>query len=317
NEHRIFFAYIGLVLAAAWWLAELVRARAVPRNAAIAAALALLALHAAGTHARNSVWATETSLWRDVVEKSPANGRAWMNYGLTHMARGDYSAAKAAFDRAAQLNPNYSVLEINQGIVLGATGEHEAAERHFRRALELDPSANAHFYYARWLVERGRAPEALEHLRSALRLSPAFGEVRTLLMRVLSAAGREAELRTIAQDTVRIDATNPAARAYAAGGSAIEGVAATYDGYFNHSLTAMQRGDFATAAEACRAALRYSPRSADAYNNLGWSLFKLGFRDEATRAYEQALAIDPTYDRARSNLEWLRRSQTQSAPSGR
>jgi tetratricopeptide (TPR) repeat protein len=317
NEHRIFFAYIGLVLAVAYWLLQLVRARTILRNAAIAVALSVLVLHAIGTHERNEIWATETSLWRDVVEKSPANGRAWMNYGLSHMARGDYNAAKTAFDRAALLNPNYSVLEINQGIVLGVIGKQEEAERHFRRALELDPSANAHYYYARWLVERGRAPQALEHLRSALRLSPAFGEVRTLLMRVLSAAGRDAELRAIAQDTLRIDSTNAVARAYASGQPPFDGVAATYDAYFNHSLAALQRGDHATAAEACRHALRFAPRSADAYNNLGWSLFKLGFHDEAARAYEQALAIDPRYDRARSNLQWLRSSQTQAVQSGR
>lgn len=85
NEHRIFLAYIGLVLAAS----TLVRTRA---HASIA--VALLLAHAIGTHERNKVWRTEETLWADVVLKSPANGRAWMNYGLTHMAAGRYRASR-------------------------------------------------------------------------------------------------------------------------------------------------------------------------------------------------------------------------------
>ena len=68
----------------------------------------------------------------------------------------------------------------------------------------------------------------------------------------------------------------------------------------------MARGDWLTAAHADRDALRHNPRSADAWNNLGWSLQKLGFRDDAARAYEAALALDPAFDRARNNLRLLR-----------
>ena len=45
-------------------------------------------LVAAGTHERNRVWHDDESLWRDVVAKSPNNGRGLMNYGLIFMQRG-------------------------------------------------------------------------------------------------------------------------------------------------------------------------------------------------------------------------------------
>ena len=176
NEHRIFFAFIGLALAAA----SLIPGREEFRFVSVGLAITLLVAHAIGTRARNEVWRTEDSLWADTVAKSPNNGRAWMNYGLTRMAKGDYAAAKSAFERAAVLTPNYATLEINRAVLAGAVGDDASAEQHFRRALELTPDANAHYFYARWLAQRGRAAEALPHAREAVRLSPAFADARAL-----------------------------------------------------------------------------------------------------------------------------------------
>jgi tetratricopeptide (TPR) repeat protein len=175
NEHRIFFAYIGLVLCVAALL---------PRKALPAVAIVLLIAHAIGTHERNETWKTEESLWADVVEKSPGNGRAWMNYGLTRMAKGRYIEAKNDFERAATMTPNYSVLEINRGIVEGALGNPVEAERHFRRALELNADGRSHFFYARWLAQQGRAAEALAHARRAVQLSPGFADAQALLAKL-------------------------------------------------------------------------------------------------------------------------------------
>jgi tetratricopeptide (TPR) repeat protein len=297
NEHRIFFAYIGLALAFAWWTAT--RTTALPRPAVAAAAVALLLAHAAGTHARNKVWKTEETLWADVVSKSPENGRAWMNYGLTGMAVGRYREAKQSFDRAARYTPNYATLEINQGVVENALGDRTSAERHFRRALQLQPDHNAHFFYARFLSENGRGPEALAHLRTAVQLSPGVPQQRALLLRLLAAAGAEAELRVLAAETRRIDP----------GESALIAIERRYDSYaeaFAEGLRAGRRRDWPLAAHAYRDALRHDPRSADAWNNLGWSLTQLGFRAEAARAYEQTLVLQPDYERATNNLAALR-----------
>ena len=137
-----------------------------------------------GTHVRNETWRTEATLWADVVQKSPANGRAWMNYGLTKMGRGDFSGAKADFEHAALLVPNYSVLEINRGVVEGQLGDQVSAEAHFKRALALNPDANAHYFYARWLVKRGRVAEALPHLRASLAMSPGYADAQELLAKL-------------------------------------------------------------------------------------------------------------------------------------
>ena len=72
------------------------------------------------------------------------------------------------FERAATFVPDYSVLEINLGIVNSALGRKEVAERHYRRALRLTPDyAQGRYYYADWLKDHGRCPEAIEQLQRA------------------------------------------------------------------------------------------------------------------------------------------------------
>ncbi len=91
NEHRVFLPFIGLALAAVWgarllappWLRR-------PVPAAVLCAVILVA-HATGTSVRNRAWRTGEGLWADVTVKSPANGRAWMNYGVALMARGEFA----------------------------------------------------------------------------------------------------------------------------------------------------------------------------------------------------------------------------------
>jgi len=175
NEHRIFFAFIGLVLAAAVLI---------PQRFLGVIAVVVLTAHLIGTYERNLVWKNEETLWADVVAKSPGNGRGWMNYGLTKMGKGDFVGAKADFEHAATLVPNYWVLEINRGIDDAALGDQLSAEAHFKRALALNADANAHFFYARWLAQHGRTQEAIEHLRAAVSKSPGFADARDLLDRL-------------------------------------------------------------------------------------------------------------------------------------
>jgi Flp pilus assembly protein TadD len=271
NEHRIFFAFIGLVLAAATYVRT--------RQLAIAATL-LLCVHAFATHHRNEIWKSEETLWADVVAKSPANGRAWMNYGLTQMAKGEYAGALRRFEHAATLVPNYATLEINLGIVKGELGDDAAAERHFRRALALRPDVSAHLFYARWLAKRGRASEATPHAREAMRLSPASAEARALATR-LDAESRSAGPRTWPD----------------------------YKSAFEAGLQAIGTSDWRGAIEANRAALARDPRSADAWTNLGWALAQLGFRDEAARAYRKGLEIRPDDERLLNNLRLIERKR--------
>ena len=291
NEHRVFLPFIGLILAVVWgarlaWEAAAARfrtARGVPGGVfPVAFCLLLLAAHALGTYRRNEVWRTGESLWRDVTEKSPGNGRGWMNYGVALMARGDLTGARACFDRALPLLPTYSTLQVNLGVVHAALGDQEAAARYFARALELAPGQpDSHYFYARWLVDRGRGPEALEHLDTAIRLAPASEPAHALQRDLLAARG-----------------DGGAAAPPAAGADATA--------LFRTGVALGSRERFLESALTYRAALALDPHSADTLNNLGWTLGKLGFFPQAVPCLEEAVRLRPDFALARNNLAWVK-----------
>src|SRR5262249_38320965 len=137
NDHRMFFPFVGLVLAVFWTLRL-----ALPRIGSRAAAALLLVVFAAeiaGTRARNQVWLTEESLWHDVTVKSPQNGVGQMNYGVSVLTRGDYAGALPYLQRAQELMPDYYSAELNLGVAYGGLGRDAEAERQFERAIRLAP----------------------------------------------------------------------------------------------------------------------------------------------------------------------------------
>lgn len=207
NEHRPYLPYVGLILCLVTVGADVLgtsRSPAVARRLATAAVLLLFA-HGCGTFQRNKAWRDEESLWKSVTQASPNNGRAWMNYGLIFMARADYPNARARFEKAAALAPNYDILEINRGILEGATGNAAEAERHFRRALALNSAtATAHFYFGRWLHENGRDLEAAAELAEAVAINPADLGARELLLDVYERLGDRKRGCAVARATLSV-----------------------------------------------------------------------------------------------------------------
>jgi len=228
-----------------------------------------------------------------------------MNYGLTQLTQGKLEVARTYFERAALLNPNYSTLEINLGIVYASLGDKQRPEQHFKRALELSNDASSNFYYARWLVKEGRTPEAIPHLERAVQLSPAGPFARELLMKAYAARGSTSELNHLVRQTLNITPEDKTALAYANGEFPPGLKARDYQTLFQFGVGAARLGDHLDGAQAMRKALEIDPRSADAWNNLGWSLGNLGFHSEAASAFGKALEIKPDYALAKNNLGWV------------
>lgn len=221
NDHRPFLGYLGLTLAvvalAMHWFKE-------ERAIAVLGAGLLLGAHAVGTYHRNAVWRDTVSLWADAVEKGPANGRAWTNYGQALMSRARYPEAKHALQKAVGLTPSYAVPEINLGVLHDALGDRTEAERHFQRALALAPTYGAaHRYYASWLIRQGRGPEAVQHLQQVVAASPGDLPAQNELSALLIAQGQRppepapaGDARALVQKAGALLAQNPleAARVY-------------------------------------------------------------------------------------------------------
>lgn len=307
NDHRMYFPFVGLVLAVAVVLREVLPRLPAPWPRVAAGGLVLLLLaHAAGVHARNRVWRTEESLWRDVTEKSPRNGRGWMNYGLALMGQGRWAEAEAAYLRALELVPSYSYLHVNLAILRAATGRDAEAERSFRTALALSPGLPAvHRHYASWLHARRRHAEALAQVRLAVAAAPADLDARHLLLDVLGTLGHRDELAREAEATLRLDPRDRAAQAALARARA--GVLGPDPGaeaqrLVQASLEHYRAGRFQESLAAATRAAALDPALAVAQNNRCSALNALGRHEEAAAACREAIRLDPALDIARNNL---------------
>lgn len=330
NEHRVFLPYVGLALATAWVLLGVAPLLAASRGWGLTArallpigAVLILLANAAGAHARNAVWLDEETLWRDVTEKSPGNGRGLMNYGLTQMAKGRYVEARDLFERAATLNPNYPTLEINRGVVSAALGDHAAAEGHFKRALALQPDApNSHVFLARWLIDRGRLSEALPHLERAIALSPGRLDARHMLMDAYARSGRSDDAKALAQRTLALVPDDRTADLVSRGGVPVTAATSTAPsgdsqaGMLELSLQQYRAGKYEDCIATARRIIERWPDLAAAHNNVAAAAAALGRWDEAIAAARQALTLQPDFALARNNLAWAE-AEKRKAGAGR
>ena len=310
NDHRMFFSFVGLVLAVVWgaWLGvgRLLSEKRLVGLRPLFAGLGVLVLigYGVGVHARNAVWHDEESLWRDDVAKSPRNGRGLMIYGLTRMQKGAYADALGCFERALALTPNYATLEINLGVVNGAMADlgdaarGVEAERHFLRAVALQPNDDTtHAYYGRWLGEHGRSGDALAEIQRAIAVNPERLFQRDLLVQEYGREGEVEAARRAAEETLAIAPDDVVARemlARPAGGSV---------GYWvGVSLVQYQQGKFGKAMDAARRALALDMHSAEAWNNLGAAQAGLGQWTDAVASEREALRVNPQLQIAKNNL---------------
>lgn len=328
NDHRMFFPFVGLALAVTWALYLLVDhfkylATENPslKGAFFVTLFLLLTGYAYGTYQRNEVWKTDESLWADVAEKSPKNGRGLMNYGLALMAKGDYAGAEFCYTQALKYSPNYSYLHINMGVLKDAVGQKAEAEKYFKYAVECGAgSPNTYFYYGRFLYRNNRKEEAVNNLYNGERLAPSDINIRYLLMDGLYDLGRFEELKLVAQKTVALFPDDKRGQAYVAATQNTNGKsklqmleeAATNstnpDDFINLSLYYYNAGNFEKCIEASKKALALKPDYAAAYNNICSAYNAMGKFKEGAEACESALKIQPDFQLAKNNLAWARKN---------
>jgi tetratricopeptide (TPR) repeat protein len=329
NDHRIFFPYVGLAISVSWAIGlGLFRLRrsvqSSPVNRFLVVAICIvLAAYAYGTYQRNKVWFTDETLWRDVTEKSPRNGRGLMNYGLALMAKADYAGADRYFNKALALTPNYPFLLVNVGILKEATGRPVEAEAFFKRAFvpgSVYPMA--YFYYGRFLKRQGRIDEAIQNLQKTLALVPGHPNARHLLMDIYFERGQFKELADQANATLALVPDDQKAMTYRH--AAIESKSPlqvalarvnaqrTPENLLELSFRYYKEGEFAKSIEAAEEALKLKPDYGPAYINICAAYNGLKQWDRAIEAGEKAVRLNPNSSLAKNNLAWAKSEKLKS-----
>ncbi|MEO5894296.1 MAG: tetratricopeptide repeat protein [Vicinamibacterales bacterium] len=242
-EHRMYLPLMAVVAASAATTFLLLQRFGTARAARIVAGAALVvsAIFGIQTRDRNSAYGSEEAIWRDTVEKDPANQRAHLAYGSSLGTAGRIAEAEAEFQRAVDLNDADPTAHARLGSAQAALGTFDSAVTHLQRALHINPvDAEANKTLGQIYATRRQDSLAAVHLERAMQARPGDAQVILQLASVL-ADSREPSVRNppralqLAEEAVRLTSRQEATAldvlglAYARNGRIDDAISAARD----------------------------------------------------------------------------------------
>ena len=210
------------------------------------------------------------------------------NLGTLYLKRGNPLGARAAFERALEMQPESAEASNSLGALLAQSGEVPAAIERFRAALQARPDfpdALNNLGFA--LFQTGQAPQAFELYEKALALQPGFPEALNNLGIFFGRQGDLDRARTYFQQAVE---KRPS-----------YGEAAN-----NLALVLGAQGDAEGAITVLLRALQENPAFEMTYVTLSRIYLRTGRRREAIQVLEKLLQRNPNNA---LGLEVLRHAQ--------
>jgi tetratricopeptide (TPR) repeat protein len=233
----------------------------------------------------------------------------YVSNALAAKAKGDLSAAIAAYDRAIAMEPDNALIYINRGMARADRGEWDAAIADDDRALALAPD-NALAYNNRGFIKlkKGDYAGAISDSDRAIALDPRLAYAYNNRGFALAQEGNLDAALADYDRSLALDANN--ALAYNNRGFAryqqgdLEHALADLDkavqldpnmveARINRGFARMDNGDTAGARRDFDQALALNPKSADAYNGRGLAQYYKDDLAGALRDFDQAITLNP------------------------
>lgn len=188
-EHRVYIASAGLFLALGAglgavrvWLGEEKRGI---HYLSIAVAVVLWAALSAATVARNRVWASPLTLWRDAAAKAPDVSASHYQYANELRELGQCDQAIEHYRRAITLRGHHPDIWNNLGICLAELRRWPEARVIWQELSAKYPTyVKAHNNLGNLAVSERRYDAAVRHYRRALQLDPHNHVAQTMLKRL-------------------------------------------------------------------------------------------------------------------------------------
>jgi len=190
-EYRLYLPSVGFIAVAVILAAGLLKKREAIKKALAFTVIAMLLIL---TFSRNRVWATEYTLWSDVVKKAPYSARAHASMGLALGRENRLFEALEQYKTAVRMDPNYPQLDAvfnNMGKCLAGLGMYDEAVKMYDAAIRHNPLCmEAYGNMGAAYYKTGRFAEAIEVLARAEKLDPGFSSVHLGLAMSYTRLGR-------------------------------------------------------------------------------------------------------------------------------
>ena len=135
-------------------------------------------------------------VYKTALKARPDVPKLWLGLGLSYYFASRLQDAEQALRKALALDPQYEVAYVVLGDLFEQSGQIDNALGLFRKGIDIQPDLFLpYYYYGKLLSKQGgeRVGEAVDKLRKAVALNPAFPDAHYELGKALAQAGQTAE----------------------------------------------------------------------------------------------------------------------------
>ena len=195
--------------------------------------------------------------------------------GLGKQNEQKHKEAIEHYNKAIEINPQFTETYYNRGVVKSVLGKHEEAIEDYSKAIKINPQF-AEAYYNRGATKSalGQNQEAIEDYSKAIEINPQFAEAYYNRGNAKSALGQNQEA---IEDYSKVIEINPQFA----------------ESYYNRGNVKVALGQNQEAIEDYNKAIEINPQHAAAYYNRGNAKFTLGQNQEAIEDHKKAIELDP------------------------
>jgi tetratricopeptide (TPR) repeat protein len=223
--------------------------------------------------ARSALYADLEARWRDAIEKTPANGRAYDNLASVELRANPprIAVADSILHRAMAVDSGFVPAWVRSATIAMSQNRLADAAALLERALRLHPGdASATEKYGKVLLAERRPDLALPYVRQFAEFSPSGESLTTLGLTYLMTRQLDSAIvvleRASRRDSMRVDARR----------------------YLASALVEQERGR--EAIPYIQQAIRLDPSSGITFGLLGVAYAQAELFDEAARAAGEAVA---------------------------
>ncbi|MGF1542207.1 MAG: tetratricopeptide repeat protein [Pleurocapsa sp.] len=230
-----------------------------------------------------------------LIEVQPESAQSWNNLGSLYAQKQQWQKAISCYQKALELDVNFSHTYHNLAKVYDQLGEQQKATAYLYKALTLNPSgvsAEDKFQLGRALLSQGNQSAALSCLRQALQLKPDYADAYVLLGEIFYNKQRESEAQTCYAQAVKYQTNNSLA-------------------YFRLGQIAAKQQNDKQAFNFYKQAIALEPEHPEAYHYLGEILDRQERWGEAIKVYRQAIKFNPDFSWSYNNLGYAYLQQKQ------
>lgn len=219
-------------------------------------------------------------LYQEAIRTNPEYGQALTGLGALFLMEKRFDLAQPLFEKALAVDSNHATALINLAMIDQARGRQESALEKLNRVVKMNPDYGAaRLNLGSLYASMGKFPSAIAQLEKAILLNPKQPAARLTLAAVYADIKQWEKSKELYLSVAK---SNP--QIY----QSFLGLGAVYEG----------TGRYLDAVKSYQKVITMRGGSARAYTGIARSFLALGQENEANRALEAALKIDPNYPAA-------------------